>query len=117
MSANRTGVVINNSTHRTFLYNNSIPMASYLIAVAIGDIQLRQIDHRAGVITEGCRMDAVSWELGDLGMFLDYGEEYMTPYIWGIYNIIILPPSFPTGAMENPLLTFASPTIITGDKS
>lgn len=92
-------------------------MPSYLIAIAIGDIEFRAIDHRAGVITEGCKMDAVSWELEELGTFLNYAEDYLTPYIWGIYDIIILPPSFPMGGMENPLLTFASPTIITGDKS
>lgn len=44
-------------------------------------------------------------------------ETYLTPYIWGNYSILVLPPSFPFGGMENPLLTFASPTIITGDKS
>jgi len=48
---------------------------------------------------------------------LDETEKYLTPYIWGNYSILILPPSFPFGGMENPLLTFASPTIITGDKS
>lgn len=50
-------------------------------------------------------------------MLLDKAENYLTPYIWGHYAILILPPSFPMGGMENPLLTFASPTIITGDKS
>lgn len=56
-------------------------------------------------------------ELSDLEKMLDTSEAYMTPYIWGTYDIIILPPSFPFGGMENPLLTFASPTIIVGDKS
>lgn len=62
-------------------------------------------------------MEAVAWELSDLGDYLDKTEVYLTPYIWGNYSIVILPPSFPMGGMENPLLTFASPTIITGDKS
>ena len=39
------------------------------------------------------------------------------PYVWGQYNILVLPPSFPFGGMENPLLTFVSPTMIAGDKS
>jgi len=53
----------------------------------------------------------------DLELYLDKSEEYLTDYIWGNYTILILPPSFPFGGMENPLLTFASPTIIVGDKS
>jgi len=62
-------------------------------------------------------MDAVASELADMGSILDKVEAYMGPYIWGNYTILILPPSFPMGGMENPLLTFASPTIIVGDKS
>ena len=92
-------------------------MASYLIAIAVGDIEYRSLGRRVGVITEPCRLDAVAEELDELEMFLDYAEDYLTPYIWGNYSILILPPSFPMGGMENPLLTFASPTIITGDKS
>jgi len=60
-------------------------------------------------------MDMVAAELVDLELFVDSVEAYMGPYIWGNYTIIILPPSFPEGGMENPLLTFASPTIIVGD--
>lgn len=62
-------------------------------------------------------MDKCATELSDLNTLLDASEEYLTTYIWGTYDIIILPPSFPFGGMENPLLTFASPTIIVGDKS
>jgi leukotriene-A4 hydrolase len=116
MSANRTDVQMND-THAFFSYSNTIAMPSYLIAIAIGDLARKQIGSRTGVITEPCRIDAVAWELGDLETYLDYAEDYLTPYIWGHYDIIILPPSFPMGGMENPLLTFASPTIITGDKS
>lgn len=116
MSGNRTEEW-HNDTHSSFMINNTIKMPSYLIALAVGGIGKHSIDHRAGVITEWCKMDATVWELKDLGMFLDYAEDYLTPYIWGIYDILILPPSFPMGGMENPLLTFASPTIITGDRS
>ena len=102
---------------KTVKYENTIPMPSYLIALAVGDLEYRSLDHRTGVITEPCKIDAVAWELSDLPTFLNYTEDYLTPYIWGNYSILILPPSFPMGGMENPLLTFASPTIITGDKS
>lgn len=117
MSANSTGVTPFNASHHTFHFENRIPMASYLVALAVGDLEYKSLGRRVGVITEPCRMDAVAWELSDLEMLLDYAEDYLTPYIWGNYSILILPPSFPMGGMENPLLTFASPTIITGDKS
>jgi len=117
MSANQTNVQKINMTHTSYYFENNIKMPSYLIAIAIGDLEYRSLGKRVGVITEPCRIDAVAWELDELELYLDYTEEYMTPYIWGNYSILILPPSFPFGGMENPLLTFASPTIITGDKS
>jgi leukotriene-A4 hydrolase len=92
-------------------------MPSYLIAIAVGDLEYRSLGRRVGVITEPSQMDFVATELSDLETLLDKTEEYLTSYIWGNYSILILPPSFPFGGMENPLLTFASPTIITGDKS
>lgn len=85
--------------------------------MAIGDLEYKSLGARVGVITEPSQMDMVASELEDMGDLLDAVEEYAGPYIWGNYTIIILPPSFPMGGMENPLLTFASPTIIVGDKS
>ena len=92
-------------------------MATYLIAIAVGDLEYRPLGRRVGVVTEPSQIDAAAWELSDLETLLDETENYLTDYIWGNYTILILPPSFPFGGMENPLLTFASPTIITGDKS
>jgi leukotriene-A4 hydrolase len=83
----------------------------------VGDLEYRSLGNRTGVITEPSRMDAVAKELESLPTLLDKTEAYLTPYIWGNYSILILPPSFPMGGMENPLLTFASPTIIVGDFS
>lgn len=68
-------------------------------------------------MTEPSQMDAVYDCLEDMSSMLDAVEAYMGPYIWGNYTILVLPPSFPMGGMENPLLTFASPTVITADKS
>jgi len=92
-------------------------MPSYLIAIAVGDLEYRFLGNRTGVITEPSQIDAVAKELESLPELLSKAEAYLGPYIWGNYTILILPPSFPMGGMENPLLTFASPTIITGDKS
>ena len=117
MSANETAVWSANATHNVAYFTCDIPIPSYLIAIAIGDLEYRSLGARVGVITEPSQMDKVANELADMGTLLDTVEEYMGPYIWGNYTIIVLPPSFPMGGMENPLLTFASPTIIVGDKS
>ena len=116
MSANQTTVDTFGDIKITYFECN-IPIPSYLIAMAIGDLEYRSLGSRVGVITEPSQMEAVATELADMGLLLDAVEEYMGPYIWGNYTIIVLPPSFPMGGMENPLLTFASPTIIVGDKS
>ena len=100
-----------------FSFECTIPIPSYLIAMAIGDLEYKSMGERVGVITEPSQMDAVAFELAEMGDILDDVEAYAGPYIWGNYTIIVLPPSFPMGGMENPLLTFASPTIITGDRS
>lgn len=117
MSANETFVGNYNETHSESRFHNQIPIPCYLIAIAVGDIEYRSLGYRVGVITEPSMMDGVAWELSSLESLLDATEAYLTEYIWGNYTVLILPPSFPFGGMENPLLTFASPTIIVGDKS
>ena len=118
MSANSTGPPTELPGDRTtYSFENRIKMPSYLIAIAVGDLEYKSLGRRVGVITEPSQMEAVSTELESLERLLDSAEEYLTPYIWGNYSILVLPPSFPFGGMENPLLTFASPTIITGDQS
>ena len=87
------------------------------MAIVVGDIEYRSLGRRVGVITEPSDLDRVANELESLETLLDTTEAFLTPYIWGTYTVVILPPSFPFGGMENPLLTFASPTIIVGDKS
>lgn len=117
MSANETAVWSISDTHNVAYFTCDIPIPSYLIAIAVGDLEYRSLGDRVGVITEPSQMDFVANELSDMAMLLDTVESYMGPYIWGNYTVIVLPPSFPMGGMENPLLTFASPTIIVGDKS
>jgi leukotriene-A4 hydrolase len=94
-----------------------IPIPSYLIAIAVGNLTYQSLGSRTGVIAEPNVVGSCANELEDLEDYLDKAEAYLTPYIWGNYTILVLPPSFPYGGMENPLLTFASPTIIVGDKS
>ena len=116
MSANDTGNQMYNNTHHVYYFYNQIPIQSYLIALAVGDLEYRAIDNRTGVICEPVSLDRVANELSELGEYLTEAENQLGPYIWGTYAILILPGSFPFGGMENPLLTFASPTIITGEK-
>ena len=117
MSANETEVSAVNSTHNQSWFKCQIPIPSYLIAIVVGDLEYRSLGSRVGVITEPSDIDRVAAELDTLETLLDETEKFLTPYIWGNYTIVVLPPSFPFGGMENPLLTFASPTIIVGDKS
>jgi leukotriene-A4 hydrolase len=84
----------------------------------IGNLASKKIDERTSVITEPDTLDDYANVLRNLGNLLNATENYvMHPYIWGNYTILVLPPSFPVGAMENPLLTFASPTIMVKDGS
>lgn len=117
MSANETGVGAWNETHNVASFHCAIPIPSYLTAIAVGDLVYRSLGRRVGVITEPSQIDFVANELIDMEILLDTTEAYIGDYIWGNYTILVLPPSFPMGGMENPLLTFASPTIIVGDKS
>jgi leukotriene-A4 hydrolase len=98
-------------------FESKIPFQSYLIAIIAGDVQQKQLGKRTYVITEPEDIDRCATELADLEAHLTTLENYIGPYMWGDYKLVILPPSFPFGGMENPLLTFASPSIIVGDKS
>ena len=93
------------------------PVPPYLIAVGVGDVDFAAIDERTGVWTEPSRLHAAHDELVPTARMVDVAEELYGPYRWGRYDLLVLPPSFPFGGMENPRLTFATPTIIAGDQS
>ncbi|WP_020647865.1 M1 family metallopeptidase [Solimonas variicoloris] len=90
---------------------------SYLIALAVGDLAFRATGPRTGVYADPGVVDAAAREFEDTEKMLERCEALYGPYRWGRYDLLILPPSFPYGGMENPRLTFASPTVIAGDKS
>lgn len=100
-----------------FSFRMDIPIPSYLFTIVAGNVVERSLGQRTGVISEPTYIDKYAEELSDLELYLDTLENYTIPYVWGSYKIVIMPPSFPFGGMENPLVTFASPSIITGDKS
>ena len=93
------------------------PVPPYLIAVAVGDVAFQAIDERTGVWTEPSMLAGAHAEMVPTAEMVDAAEALYGPYRWGRYDLLILPPSFPFGGMENPRLTFATPTIIAGDQS
>jgi leukotriene A-4 hydrolase/aminopeptidase len=93
------------------------PIPSYLLALAVGDLEFRALGPRAGVYAEPAVVKQAAWEFADTPKMIDAAEKLYGPYRWGRYDLLILPPSFPFGGMENPRLTFATPTIIAKDRS
>ncbi len=93
------------------------PIPAYLLALAVGDIAFDSISHRTGVYAEPGMLEAAAYEMADLEKMVTATEALYGPYQWERFDLIILPPSFPFGGMENPRLTFATPTIIAGDRS
>ncbi|CAN7284227.1 M1 family metallopeptidase [Phenylobacterium sp. LjRoot164] len=98
-----------------FRMDNSVP--PYLIALAVGDLSFRELGPRTGVYTEPSMMDRAAAELVDTEKMVTTAEALYGPYRWGRYDVLVLPPSFPFGGMENPTLTFLTPTFITGDRA
>jgi len=99
----------------TFKQPHAIP--SYLMALAVGDIAFKAVDQRSGVYAEPVSLEKVAYEFADMGKMITAAENLYGPYKWGRYDVLVLPPSFPFGGMENPMLTFATPTVIAGDRS
>ena len=120
MSANEFSgpVEQTNSLTRAFKFAQTTPIPSYLIAIGAGHLASRQIGPRSRVWCEPEVLDQAAWEFSDAESFLSAAESITGyPYIWGRYDVLLLPPSFPYGGMENPCLTFLTPSLLTGDRS
>ena len=109
------GQPVEGGTRYTFRMEEPIP--PYLIALGIGDLEFREVGPRTGVWAEPSVVDAAAYEFGEMEEMLEAAETLYGPYRWGRYDVLVLPPSFPFGGMENPRLTFATPTILAGDRS
>lgn len=101
----------------TFAFRMDHPVAPYLIALAAGNIEFAELGARTGVWTEPETMEAAKAELVDTEAMVEAAEGLFGEYRWGRYDMIVLPPSFPYGGMENPVMTFLTPTFIAGDRS
>ncbi len=98
-----------------FKQTRAIP--SYLLALAVGDLAFQAVDSRTGIYAEPSMLKKAAAEFADMGKMVQAAEKLYGPYRWGRYDVLVLPPSFPYGGMENPNLTFLTPTVIAGDRS
>jgi aminopeptidase N len=93
------------------------PVPSYLIALAVGDLEFQETGPRTGVYAEKPMLKAAAKEFADTESMIQANEKTFGPYRWSRYDVLVMPPSFPAGGMENPRLSFITPTVIAGDKS
>lgn len=99
----------------TFKMPQAIP--SYLMALAVGDLRFKSLGKVTGIYAEPSMLEKSAYEFADTEKMVDAVEKMYGPYRWGRYDMLMLPPSFPFGGMENPRLTFLTPTVIAGDRS
>jgi aminopeptidase N len=105
------------SADGVYRFNMPQPIPSYLLALAVGEMEFRPLGPRSGVYAEPGVIDLAAWELADTPKMIDTAERLFGPYRWGRYDMLVLPSSFPYGGMENPRLTFLTPTILARDRS
>jgi len=114
MSAENNPIILRNGE---YTFNMTLPIPSYLLALAIGDLTFQLESHRTGVYAERPVIARAAKEFEDTEKMLTAAEESFGPYRWGRFDILVAPPSFPLGGMENPRLTFVTSAVIAGDKS
>lgn len=100
-----------------FSFRQPVPIPSYLMALVVGLIEAREIGPRSKVWAEKGVVEKAAFEFSETEQFLSTAESIAGPYVWGRYDVVVLPPGFPYGGMENPCLTFVTPTLLAGDRS
>jgi len=117
MSALSCGKTTGDST-TTYVFHQPIPIPSYLFAIVVGQLESRELSPRVRVWSEPSMVDAAAEEFANTEEYLSIAEGIAgIPYVWGRYDLLCLVPSFPYGGMENPCLTFVTPTLLAGDRS
>ncbi|XP_021060252.1 leukotriene A-4 hydrolase isoform X2 [Mus pahari] len=104
-------------SRKIYRFNQKVPIPCYLIALVVGALESRQIGPRTLVWSEKEQVEKSAYEFSETESMLKIAEDLGGPYVWGQYDLLVLPPSFPYGGMENPCLTFVTPTLLAGDKS
>ena len=103
---------------RRFAFAQEVPIPSYLVAIAVGELHGIPVGPRSTVWAEPSVVEKAAWEFAECEKYLQAGEALTgCPYVWKKYDVLCMPPSFPYGGMENPCLTFATPTLLAGDRS
>jgi len=102
---------------RLFHFHQKVPIPSYLVALVVGELESRDLGPRSRVWSEPSMVDSGAFEFADTDAYLAAGEALGGEYVWGRYDLLLLPYSFPYGGMENPCLTFVTPTLLAGDRS
>ena len=116
MSAGPSGVLPGKGT-RTFLFDMPQAIPTYLLALAVGELESRDLSPRARVWAEPATVEKAAWEFAGVEEMIVKAEGLFGPYDWDRYDMLVLPPSFPYGGMENPRMTFLTPTLLAGDRS
>ncbi len=116
MSAGSAGMKEGDGT-RTYAFEMPQPIPSYLIAIAAGELANRDLGPRSRVYAEPEMLERAAYEFAEIESMIAKAEALFGPYEWDRYDMLVLPPSFPYGGMENPRMTFLTPTIISGDRS
>ncbi|XP_029418965.1 leukotriene A-4 hydrolase [Nannospalax galili] len=104
-------------SRKIYRFSQKVPIPCYLIALVVGALESRQIGPRTLVWSEKEQVEKSAYEFSETESMLKIAEDLGGPYVWGQYDLLVLPPSFPYGGMENPCLTFVTPTLLAGDKS
>jgi leukotriene-A4 hydrolase len=117
MSANPAGEKDNGDGTLSYDFALDVPIPSYLIAIAVGDLHSKRIGPRSLVWTEREQLEESAWEFAETEQYIATAESLVGKYVWGKLDLLILPTSFPLGGMENPTLTFVTPTLLAGDRS
>jgi leukotriene-A4 hydrolase len=102
---------------RTFTFEMPQPIPPYLLALAVGHLESRELSPRSRIWAEPETVDAAAYEFAEIELMLERAESLFGPYVWERYDMLVLPPSFPYGGMENPRMTFLTPTVLAGDRS
>ena len=108
--------VVDRGKSQVFLYKMPQAIPSCLFALGVGNLAFRELGPRTGVYAEPEIIESAAWEFAENEEKMDEAEKLLGPYLWGRYDLLILPPSFPYGGMENPRLTFLTPTAILGTR-
>ncbi|XP_063540156.1 leukotriene A-4 hydrolase isoform X1 [Cydia strobilella] len=98
-------------------FRQPVPIPAYLLAIAVGVLDSRELGPRSRVWSEKEEIEKSAWEFAETEKYLQAAERLCGPYVWTQYDLLVLPPSFPYGGMENPCLTFVTPTLLAGDRS